>query len=67
MGGGGGGRGQLRVLLVDVTLLLRGSRVLRGEEPTMAVMKLFSSEDASMQIAVVTAYITLCTSVTAGQ
>ena len=33
----------------------------------MAVMKSFSREDASMQIAVVTAYITLCTSVTAGQ
>jgi hypothetical protein len=28
----------------------------------MAEMKSFSSEDASMQIAVVTAYITLCTS-----
>jgi hypothetical protein len=55
------------VLLVNVILLQRGSRVQRGEEPTMAVMKLFSSEDASMQIAVVTAYITLCTSVTAGQ
>lgn len=33
----------------------------------MAVIKSFSSADASMQTAVVTAYITLCTRDTAGQ